>query len=223
MCNHSLRLFLGFLCSLLVACEQPADTETKERRSLSLAPTDWNKADIPDGGDLEIDGDVLVLLAGAPLSGAVFSGDPAVLPVVDYRIRYQAYREDGLDFFSSMTFPVRSLDTPVTLILGGWGGGLVGISSIDQLDASENSTGASQRFENGQWYAIEITVEADLIRVWIDDRPVVNVAIAGRRVGLRSGDIEGCAPLGFASWRTRCRVRSVEIEALGDTLRADGR
>ena len=42
-----------------------------------------------------------------------------------------------------------------TLILGGWGGSLIGISSIDDFDASENETGDDAYiFEDNQWYDI---------------------------------------------------------------------
>lgn len=45
------------------------------------------------------------------------------------------------EFFCGLTVPVRTGTECVSLIVGGWGGSLVGISSIDGLDASETSTG----------------------------------------------------------------------------------
>jgi hypothetical protein len=39
-----------------------------------------------------------------------------------------------------------------TLICGGWGGTLVGLSSIDDLDASENPTATIKEFKEKTWY-----------------------------------------------------------------------
>jgi len=136
------------------------------------------------------------------------------LPVVDYRITWEAMRQTGGDFFSSITFPVRDSETHVTMIVGGWGGGLVGISSIDHMDASENPTRTEQAFENGHWYQFRIEVREDTIQAWIDDRPVVNVITSGRILGLRPGDIELTKPFGFATWHTQGRIRNLQIDPL---------
>ena len=102
----------------------------------------------------------------------------------------------------------------MSLVVGGWGGGLVGISSIDHLDASENSTRGEMRFENGEWYRVRIEVREDDLRVWINDAPMVNTSIKSRHLGLRPGDIDRCVPLGFATWRTEGEIRAVRVSRL---------
>lgn len=52
-------------------------------------------------------------------------------------------RVDGADFFSSLTFPVGSLDKSVTYVTGGWGGWVTGITSVDHMFANENVTTGS--------------------------------------------------------------------------------
>ena len=136
------------------------------------------------------------------------------LPLLDYAITYEARRTAGRDFFGTVTFPVGALDRCVSFVLGGWGGAVVGVSSIDDADAGGNETRSEQRFEPGTWYRVRIEVRADDLRAWIDDRIVVNVSIKGRRLGMRAGEIQKCMPFGFASYATDGEVRGVVIERL---------
>ena len=73
-------------------------------------------------------------------------------------------------------------DTHATLIFGGWGGSLIGISSIDDFDASENETGDAYIFEDNRWYDIRLKVTSGEIFVWIDDEQVIDVEVEGRKV-----------------------------------------
>lgn len=159
---------------------------------------------------------VLRIGSGEPMTGAKFTGDWQALglPLSRYSLTFEARRVDGQDFFATVTFPVGAVERCVSLVIGGWGGGLVGISSIDDQDASENSTRGEKRFENGRWYRVRVEVREEDLRVWVDDAPMVNVSTKGRRLGLRAGDIDRCVPLGFATWRTVGEVRNVVVERL---------
>ena len=174
----------------------------------------WVSTDIPNQGEVTVGEDgVLRMGAGKPMTGAVLkSGDRGFdFPVRDYVVEFEARRVEGSDFFAALTFPVGSEKTCATLVLGGWGGSLVGISNIDHLDASENRTRAEIGFENGRWYAVKLEVTAAGIRVWIDGRIVVNAATAGRVIGMRAGDIERCVPFGFASFWSVGEVRELTV------------
>ena len=149
------------------------------------------------------------------MSGAFFDGwIDEKLPLTDYAIAFEARRVEGRDFFAALTFPVRRIDTCATLVLGGWGGALVGVSSIDDQDASENSTRSEQHFINGQWYRVRLEITNDELKAWLDDRLVVNTSIKGRKISLRPGDIEHCAPFGFASFASEGQVRGLKITRL---------
>ncbi len=157
----------------------------------------------------------LTLEAGRPMTGATFSSWQALgLPTTSYQITYEAMRLEGGDFFGTVTFPVGNLETHVSLVLGGWGGTLIGISSIDYSDASENQTRSEQRFEQGQWYRVRLEIRPEELKAWIDDKIVVNVNIKARHLGLRAGEIERCRPFGFASYLTTARIRKVMIKKL---------
>lgn len=175
----------------------------------------WHRADIPKGGDITVDKNDLVLSPGSPMTGARFRGWTAEnLPLTDYEVTFEARRVEGQDFFAALTFPVRSLNACATLVLGGWGGALVGISSIDEQDASENSTRSEQHFVNGQWYSVRLQVTNEELKAWIDDRLVVNTSIKGRKISLRPGDIEQCAPFGFASYATKGEIKGLAVRRL---------
>ena len=166
-------------------------------------------------GGITHETDGFTLKEGSPMTGIVFpSWLKDGIPVADYAINYEAMRASGGDFFASVTFPVRDEKTFVTFVLGGWGGSQVGISYIDGYDASENTTGSSQRFENGRWYRLRVEVRTNEIKVLLNGRPIILTNIAGRTLGLRSGEIDQCIPFGFASYGTEGRVRGCVVEKL---------
>ena len=107
-----------------------------------------------------------------------------------------------------MTVPVG--DTFCSLIVGGWGGSLVGISSLDGMDASENETTKFAEFKSGHWYRIRLRVTAKRIEGWIDAEKLVDVAIGEHKVALRPGDIEMCKPFGLAAWQTSSALREMK-------------
>jgi hypothetical protein len=173
----------------------------------------WRAAGISQEGKVVIEDGEITLHAGEPMTGVRFEAwTSATLPVTRYVIEYEAMRVEGNDFFGTVTFPVN--DTHATLIVGGWGGTLVGVSSIDDMDASENNTRGNSFFENKRWHKVRIEVREDDLRAWIDGRLFVNVSIRGRKVGLRAGEISKCLPFGFTTYLTESRIRRAVIRRL---------
>lgn len=169
----------------------------------------WRETPFTGRGKVTIENGTIVLGAGGPMTGITWAGD---FPKSDYEIRFEGRRVRGGDFFASLTFPVA--DSYCTLVTGGWGGDIVGLSSIDGWDASENETRTYLNFETGRWYAFRLRVTADRITAWIDDQQVINVEIAGRGIGLRPGPTKLCIPLGFMSYNTAGGIRGVEYREL---------
>jgi hypothetical protein len=169
----------------------------------------WRVTSFARHGKVSVEDNAILLAAGEPLTGITWAKP---FPKAEYEIRYEACRRRGGDFFASLTFPVG--DSHATLITGGWGGDIVGVSSINGWDASENETRTYFTFEPGRWYTFRVEVRQSRIRVWINDEQVVNVNIEGREVGLREGEIKLSAPLGFASYGTSGAIRKVEYRAL---------
>jgi hypothetical protein len=160
-------------------------------------------------GRVEIVDDTVTLGMGSPLTGVRWVGPP--LPTVDYEVEVLATRVLGGDFFCGMTFPVA--DSHCTLIVGGWGGALVGLSCIDGADAADNEVTTHRSFTNGRAYRVRVRVTRAQIRVWIDDEPVIDADVAGRRLSLR-GDVAQTAPFAVCSYSTVARLRDLRIRRL---------
>jgi hypothetical protein len=169
----------------------------------------WKETPFKGKGVVRVENGALTLVAGGPLTGVNWTGS---FPKTDYEVRFEAARIAGGDFFASLTFPVG--ESFCTWVTGGWGGDIVGLSSIDGWDASENETRTYVNFETGRWYAFRLQVTEERIRAWIDDEQIINVNIAGREIGLRFGSINQSAPFGFASYGTTGALRKVEYRML---------
>ena len=169
----------------------------------------WREAPFKGHAPVRVENGNIILGAGSPMTGVTWSGD---FPKSDYEVRFEAARIDGNDFFASLTFPVG--DSFCTWVTGGWGGDIVGLSSLDGWDASDNETRTYFDFEKGRWYAFRLQVTADRIMGWIDDKPIVNVQIAGRKLGLRHGEIQLSAPFGFASYSTTGALRKIDYRLI---------
>ena len=169
----------------------------------------WRETLFSGHGQVRVESGSMVLAPGAPMTGITWTGS---FPHSDYEVRFEAARMKGNDFFASMTFPVG--ESFCTLVTGGWGGDIVGLSSLDGWDASENETRSYLNFENGKWYVFRLQVTGDRIRAWIDDQSVVNVVITGRIISLRRGEINLSTPFGFASYGSAGVLRKIEYRLL---------
>lgn len=133
------------------------------------------------------------------------------LPRMNYEVSLDAMRVDGSDFFCGLTFPVGK--ESCSLIVGGWGGGVVGLSSIDSEDASQNETTSYMNFVNMKWFHIRVRVEPGKIQAWIDEERVVNLETAEKRLGIRL-EMESSTPLGIATWNTAAAWKNIQIKKL---------
>ena len=123
-------------------------------------------------------------------------------PTMDYEVELEARRTQGIDFFCGLTFPVK--DSFATLVVGGWGGAVVGISSLDGEDAAHNSTTRYHRFKNGQWYRIRLAVTATNLSAWLDGEQVIDAErgcpppqVNAINVGSDLEDADNVPPLAF--------------------------
>lgn len=171
----------------------------------------WETVDIGGSGTVELEGDLMIINQGDSLSGVVYK-KPADLPLTNYEISLEAKRLQGVDFFCGLTFPVGDLKKCATLICGGWGGSVTGISSIDDFDAANNNTGSYQKYEDDKWYKIRLRVTPENLSVWLDDKQIVDQDITGRKVSLRPGPIESYAPLAISTYNTSAAIRNVKVK-----------
>ncbi|MEI2725401.1 MAG: DUF1080 domain-containing protein [Verrucomicrobiota bacterium] len=168
--------------------------------------TGWKVTDFKQGGSVEVRDGLLVFFKGDNFVGVNCTNE---IPKANYELTFEAMRLAGDDFFCGLTFPVN--DSFCSLIVGGWGGGLVGLSNLDGADASENETTKFITFEKGRWYRVRLRVTEQKIEAWIEQKQVVDVNTVGRKVSLRFGDIERSKPFGLASWSTSAAFRGLKL------------
>ncbi|HEY5911036.1 MAG TPA: family 16 glycoside hydrolase [Verrucomicrobiae bacterium] len=166
----------------------------------------WSETQFAGRGEVQVESGLLVLNMGDPFTGINYTNE---FPKMGYEIALDALRLSGSDFFCGLTVPVG--ESFCSLIVGGWGGGLVGISSLDGMDASENETTKYVSFEQGRWYRIRLRITQDRIEGWIDNEKLINVLTKDRKVSLRPGEIEMSKPMGIAAWQTTSALREIKV------------
>ena len=171
----------------------------------------WAITDFGGHGDVKVENGQIFLGMGAALTGINWS-NATLLPKSDYEISLDAMKIDGSDFFCGLTFPVS--DSYCTLIVGGWGGGVVGISSIDSQDASENETTKSYNFDKNRWFHIRARVTRAKIEAWIDADKVADVELAEKKISMRPGEIESSVPLGVATYQTTAAIKNIDLKKI---------
>ena len=190
------------------ASAQASGTEWKplfDGKTLS----NWKSTKFCGEGPVKVENGQIVLEAGTTLTGITWAGTE--LPTTNYEIALQAMRVEGRDFFAGITFPVA--DSFCSLILGGWGGTVIGLSSINTEDASQNETSQSMEFEMGRWYNVRIRVTPAKIEVWLDERQIISQDLKGNRITIRM-EMERSTPLGIATWKTKGALRDIRLRQL---------
>lgn len=172
--------------------------------------TGWKQTDFGGHGEVMVENGEIKVLMGAELNGINWT-NAADLPKSNFEIELDAMKLQGGDFFCALTFPVSN--SFCSLVVGGWGGGIVGISSVNGADASENDTTHNLYFEKNRWYHIRVRVTPEKISAWIDQDKVVDLETAGRRISMRGGEIEMSIPLGLATWQTSAAYKNIKLKA----------
>ena len=171
----------------------------------------WKPAAEGDKERVSVKDGTIILEKGKPMTAVTYRGGD--FPKMDYEVTLEGKKLDGEDFFCTTTFPVG--DSFCSLVVGGWGGTTVGLSSVDYLDASENETSTRRDFKKDQWYRVRIRVTGDKIRAWIDDAKVVDLDTADKKISIRV-ECAPCKPFGVATYRTTGAIRHVRVRTLTD-------
>jgi 3-keto-disaccharide hydrolase len=177
----------------------------------------WKRTAFAGAADVHVDpkfrgGPAAIVVAeGDPLNGINWTSET---PKTNYEITLEAMKIEGSDFMCGLTFPVG--DSYASLILGGWGGTVVGISSIDNLDASENETTRSITFPKDHWFVIRMRVTPTKLEAWLDEKQIVDANIMNKKISLRFGEISKSMPLGLATYQTSSAFRSIKMRRLDE-------
>ena len=176
-------------------------------------PTDdtkiWTPSVFGGDGDITFTADAIKMTAGDPITGVRCSAE---IPKENFEIELEGRRTNNFDFFCALTFPVGE-DGRCSFVVGGWAGAVVGLSSVDGLDAARNSTKKLMNFENGQWYKIRVRVDAEEIQCWIDDKLIVQQPRADHKFDIRV-EMHESLPVGIAAFMCDSEIRNVRWRKL---------
>lgn len=151
-------------------------------------------------GEVTVRDGAIRLDRGEPLTGITWTGPP---PTGPYELEVVAARDDGNDFFCGVTFPAG--DGHLSLILGGWGGAVCGLSCLDGRDAAHNATRTLRSFTTGRAYRTTITVTQRRVDVSIDGEPFLGAGLGGVTCAVR-GELRPSEPLGIACFLCKASV-----------------
>ena len=199
-------LILAALWSVqLIAADAPASKELFNGKDLA----GWKITEFGGEGETKVKDGQIIANMGASLTGVQYTNS---LPTNNYSITLEAMKIDGSDFFCGLTFPVGT--NHCSLIMGGWGGGVVGLSNIDSMDASENETTKFVTFAKNKWYKIHVEIRPDSIKAFLDDDKIVDQKTKDHTIGLRPGPIESQVPFGLCTYQTTAAWRNIRISPL---------
>ena len=201
----SRRAALGLLAATPWLAQRTAAAQASTSLFDGTSLGAWKPVAFGGEGEVSVADGAIHLERGNDLTGVVWTGR---LPGPSFRIGMEARRVDGSDFFCAVTVPAAG--SHCTFVVGGWGGTVVGFSSLDGLDASENETSGTVPFVDRRWYRVDVDVTPTHIRGLIDGAVVAEATLAGREVDVRV-EMLPCRPIGIASWRSTSDIRALSL------------
>lgn len=200
-----------------VKAEQANDSEPKDKHPVNewqelfdgKTLEGWKKTNFGGEGEVIVEDGVIKMATGATLTG--ITSKRKDLPKIDYEVEFEARRTAGLDFFAALTFQFN--DSFCTFLPGGWSGTVVGLSNIDDVDASENDTSSFYDFNDNEWYKFRVAVRSDSIRCWINDKPVIDRKLKDEKITIRP-EVLPSTPLGISAWQSESEIRSIKLRKL---------
>ncbi len=169
----------------------------------------WKLTNFGGEAEVEVENGAIVMDRGSNLTGITYDGKD--FPKTNYEVSLEGKRLKGIDFFCTTTFPVG--DDHCSLVVGGWSGAVVGLSSIDGKDASENATRKNMGFDNDRWYRVRIRVTPERVVAWIDDAQVVDFATKGHKISIRP-ECDLCRPFGICTYSSTGAARNIRVREL---------
>jgi len=170
----------------------------------------WKVVEFGGDGAVKVLPDGVVSCAvGSPFSGIAYTNP---MPTMSYELQLEARRVEGSDFFIGLTLPIE--DSFCSVIIGGWGGMVCGISCFNYMSAAENQWTRGITFEDNRWYTLRVRVMPNVMQVFLDDK-LYHARVQYEKASqfsLRAGsDIDKTKPLGLCSYDTHAQWRNFTL------------
>ena len=183
--------------------------------------TGWKVVAYDGSGEVKVLPDGTVSCeAGKPFSGIAYTNE---VPTMSYELKLEAMRVKGSDFFIALTVPIE--ESFCTVIIGGWGGGLCGISSFNYMSAAENQWTRGVVFEDNKWHTLRVRVMPNVMQVFLDEKKTYHARVEYEKASqfsLRSGsDIDKTKPLGLATFETHAHWRNFTLTKITEVTDDD--
>jgi hypothetical protein len=195
---------------IAVAEQKSSESDAPAWRSLFDGKTldGWKSINFGGEGEVVVENGSIVMRSGSSMTGVVYTGQ---VPSTNYELELEGQRLQGVDFFATTTFPVGK--DRCSFVTGGWGGTVVGLSTVDYYDASDNATSSFFDFKDKTWYRFRVRVSDAKIETWINDKQIVSQPRKGHKIGIRL-ECDLVKPLGVCTWDTTGAIRAVRIRDL---------
>jgi len=214
-CCISFSYFLVVVSLILSGCsgnnnkQQPINKDSNWTSLFDGKSLDgWEITNFGTQGPIQVSQGSIVIGMGDGCSGIHLKDE---FPVMNYEVKLQAKKVSGNDFFCGMTFPVDQ--SFCSLIIGGWGGPVVGLSSIDGNDAAHNDTQVLKKFEHDTWYTVHLKVTDTKIEAWIDNEQVIDFNTDGRELSIRP-EVSLSKPFGICTWMTTAEIKNIYLKLM---------
>lgn len=210
MCN---RLFVAFsicFCAIMASAQDSKAPAAGESLFNGKSLEGWKVTDFGGEGEVRVEDGQIIMRMGQPLTGITWA-DGKKIPTDNFEITLQAMKRKGDDFFCGLTFPVR--DSHASFVVGGWAGTVVGLSSINGLDASENETTQYEKLDPNKWHAIRVRVADGKVECWLNEKQMVDVELEGKRIGTRI-EVDPNKPLGVCCYNTEAGLKDIRLRRL---------
>ena len=205
-------------CDGCTALERNRQLASKRAEPVALIRPDhagFESINFGGEGEVSVKDGVLNLDMGT-MTGVVYTGDVEKLfgeGLENYEITLDAMRVEGLDIFLGLTFPVGK-GGHVSLVLGGWGGTVCGLSSLDGLNASENTTTTYEDYKDNTWHKTRIRVTTEKVECWVNGKQIVDVKRADYKEFDTHGMVTDSKPFGVFTYQTWGAYRAFKVQRL---------
>ncbi len=218
--NLKFYIYITLLCLLTGCAVLPYSRDLS-----NISPNQWEevfdgkslkgwkpfiKTKYETGGAVEVKNGAVQLAIGLPYSAVMWEGE---FLRSNYEVELKAKRTDGNDIFCGLLFPVGT--NYCTMILGGWGNSVVGLSCVNFMIAADNETAVMKSFMENEWYDVKLRVTSEKIEAWVEGEQLIDLELAEKIITPYFG-LEIFAPFGFFTFETSAAVKDIYVKRIAE-------